>query len=86
MNHEQATTDQSDVEPSRNVSNAKKLSKEHYIELAAFCDSIYDRGKKIERFLSETTGKLVVERLILVSLTIILFDDSKISRNLFRSN
>ena len=50
MNHEQATTDQSDVEPSRNVSNAKKLSKEHYIELAAFCDSIYDRGKKLKNF------------------------------------
>ena len=50
MNHEQATTDQSDVEPSRNVSNAKKLSKEHYIELAAFCDSIYDRGKKLKIF------------------------------------
>ena len=79
MNHEQATTDQSDVEPSRNVSNAKKLSKEHYIELAAFCDSIYDRGKKIERFCPKFTGKLVVERLILFSLTIILFDDSKIS-------
>ena len=57
MNHEQATTDQSDVEPSRNVSNAKKLSKEHYIELAAFCDSIYDRGKKIERF-CQNFGKI----------------------------
>ena len=48
MNHGQATIDQSDVEPSRNASNAKKLSKEHYIELAAFCDSIYDRGKKLK--------------------------------------
>ena len=58
MNHEQATTDQSDVEPSRNVSNAKKLSKEHYIELAAFCDSIYDRGKNIVKFSSKFTGLL----------------------------
>ena len=45
MSKARANGDINDQDPNQPKNTTKKLSKEHYIELAAFCDSIYDRGK-----------------------------------------
>ena len=45
MSKARANGDINDQDPNQPKNPTKKLSKEHYIELAAFCDSIYDRGK-----------------------------------------
>ena len=45
MSKAHANGDINDQDPNQPKNPTKKLSKEHYIELAAFCDSIYDRGK-----------------------------------------
>ena len=40
-----AMNNEVDQEINHGRTTSKKLSKEHYIELAAFSDSIYDRGR-----------------------------------------
>ena len=51
-NQNKAMNNDDGEEQNNGRNSTKKLSKEHYIELAAFSDSIYDRGRLGSLFIS----------------------------------
>ena len=51
-NQNKAMNNDDGEEQNHGRNSTKKLSKEHYIELAAFSDSIYDRGRLGSLFIS----------------------------------
>ena len=61
MSFRRANGDINDQDPNQPKIHTKKLSKEHYIELAAFCDSIYDRGKTKTFLICPSWNKLCSE-------------------------
>ena len=62
MSFRRANGDINDQDPNQPRNHTKKLSKEHYIELAAFCDSIYDRGKTKTFFILPAISSSVMEQ------------------------